>query len=273
MIGGPIDAIIFDVDGTLAETEEAHRLAFNQAFAEAGLDWTWDQALYRDLLKVTGGKERIAHYLSSLRPPRWGGTGGEAVRMRQAAAVETPGASPFPTVTSRCDVYPSPLLGREESDQADAIRALHARKTEIYTARIDAGAVAFRPGVEGLIQEARRRGVALTIATTTSRPNIDALLGAVLGPDSLGWFKTIASGDRVEARKPAPDVYLLALRGLGVPAGRAIAIEDSWNGVRSARAAGLHVIATPSLYSADEDFSEATVIATPEGVAAALGWV
>lgn len=56
-------AIIFDVDGTLAETEEAHRRAFNRAFAEAGLSWSWDQDLYRKLLAVTGGKERIRHFI------------------------------------------------------------------------------------------------------------------------------------------------------------------------------------------------------------------
>lgn len=59
-----VKAIIFDVDGTLADTEEAHRLAFNQAFAENGLDWSWDPALYGKLLKVTGGKERIKYYIS-----------------------------------------------------------------------------------------------------------------------------------------------------------------------------------------------------------------
>ena len=57
-----LKALIFDVDGTLAETEEAHRAAFNLAFADAGLNWHWDQAIYRDLLRVTGGKERIAHF-------------------------------------------------------------------------------------------------------------------------------------------------------------------------------------------------------------------
>lgn len=56
-------AIIFDVDGTLAETEEAHRKAFNRAFAMAGLDWHWDQELYRELLAVTGGKERIRFFV------------------------------------------------------------------------------------------------------------------------------------------------------------------------------------------------------------------
>jgi len=57
-----IKALIFDVDGTLAETEEGHRKAFNAAFAEAGLDWVWDVDLYRDLHRVTGGKERMRHY-------------------------------------------------------------------------------------------------------------------------------------------------------------------------------------------------------------------
>jgi beta-phosphoglucomutase-like phosphatase (HAD superfamily) len=122
------------------------------------------------------------------------------------------------------------------------------------------------------MREARRRDVALAIATTTSRPNVDALLGAVLGPDSPAWFKAIACGDMVKAKKPAPDVYDLALRELGVPAARAVAIEDSWNGVRSARAAGLAVIATPSLYSAADDFSEAIAVTTPERIADVLGW-
>ena len=61
-----LQALIFDVDGTLAETEELHRHAFNAAFAEAGLDWHWDQAAYAGLLEVTGGKERIARYMTGL---------------------------------------------------------------------------------------------------------------------------------------------------------------------------------------------------------------
>ena len=63
-----IQAIIFDVDGTLADTEDAHRIAFNQAFAENGLDWNWDVELYDKLLKVTGGKERIKYFVSDFLP-------------------------------------------------------------------------------------------------------------------------------------------------------------------------------------------------------------
>lgn len=61
-----LKAIIFDVDGTMAETEEAHRNAFNQAFAEAGRDWHWSAGDYRELLKVTGGRERVRHYLDGI---------------------------------------------------------------------------------------------------------------------------------------------------------------------------------------------------------------
>lgn len=63
-----VAALIFDVDGTLAETEEAHRYAFNRAFSEAGLSWTWNQAIYRHLLKVSGGKERILAFAPDASP-------------------------------------------------------------------------------------------------------------------------------------------------------------------------------------------------------------
>lgn len=61
-----LKGLIFDVDGTLAETEEIHRLAFNDAFAAAGIDWVWDRDLYRELLAVTGGKERIRLHLERI---------------------------------------------------------------------------------------------------------------------------------------------------------------------------------------------------------------
>lgn len=60
-----LKALLFDVDGTLAETEEVHRLAFNRAFGDAGLDWTWGRPLYGKLLAVSGGRERIAHFIET----------------------------------------------------------------------------------------------------------------------------------------------------------------------------------------------------------------
>jgi beta-phosphoglucomutase-like phosphatase (HAD superfamily) len=208
-----IETVIFDLDGTLAETEEVHRIAFNRAFADAGLDWQWDVALYRRLLKVTGGKERITHF------------------------IEQAGGAADPAF----------------------VAGLHKAKTAIYTEMVATGRVPLRPGIAAFIEAARARGIGLAIATTTSMPNIEALLGAALGPDWRSVFPVVGAGDMVAKKKPAPDVYDLVLRELGQKPERCVAVEDSRNGVMSARAAGLPVIAVRSTYSSDDDLTGAAL--------------
>ncbi|MFT4278067.1 MAG: HAD family hydrolase [Rhodopseudomonas sp.] len=213
-------ALIFDVDGTLAETEELHRQAFNAAFADDGLPWHWDAPLYRRLLDVAGGKERIAHFLQS---------------------------------------------GPEGAERAaDRIPQLHRAKTDRYTALVAAGA-ALRPGVARLIHEAKAAGIKLAIATTTSLPNVEALLQSALGPDAMTWFDAIGAGDMVPAKKPAPDVYLHVLELLKLPAADCIAFEDSTNGLRAARAAGLPTIVTPGIYTEGDDFAGALAVLSDLG--------
>ncbi len=207
-----LKALIFDVDGTLAETEALHRQAFNDSFATAGLPWVWDEALYGRLLEITGGKERIGHY----------------VRSAGRAALA-----------------------------ADAIAALHADKTRRYARLIEQGGLALRPGVRRLLDEAQAAGVRLAIATTTSRPNVDALLQATLGGQP---FEVIAAGDEVAAKKPAPDVYRLALQRLGLPAADCLALEDTANGLRSALGAGLACIVTCSAYGGAGPFEGALAV-------------
>jgi HAD superfamily hydrolase (TIGR01509 family) len=211
------EALIFDVDGTLAETEEAHRQAFNAAFAEFGLGWVWDEALYRDLLRVTGGKERIRHY------------------------VATSGA-----VQDGSDMDNSPLAF-----------LLHQKKTHIYTEMVRQGGIGLRPGIGAFLEEAGRAGLDLAIATTTSLPNVETLLAAALGSKWRQMFVAIAAGDMVAHKKPAPDVYQLALALLGRQGENCLAIEDSRNGVRSALAAGLQVVAVRSAYTSGDDLSGA----------------
>src|ERR1700753_3749663 len=63
-----LKALIFDVDGTLADTEDAHRRAFNEAFARHDLDWSWSKPKYDELLKVTGGKERLLAFVRERAP-------------------------------------------------------------------------------------------------------------------------------------------------------------------------------------------------------------
>ncbi len=213
-------ALIFDVDGTLAETEEAHRRAFNESFAEAGLDWHWSRDTYAELLRTTGGKERMRAWRATV------------------------GGGP----------------------DDEAIAALHAAKTSRYGRIVAAGDLALRPGVAELVEAARARGQRVAVATTTNRPNVDALCRACWGQPAEAVFDVIAAGDEVAAKKPAPDVFLLALQRLGLAPDQAVALEDSRNGVLSAQAAGLAVAVTPSAYTAGEDFGDATVVPdlTPE---------
>lgn len=213
-----IAALIFDVDGTLAETEDLHLEAFNIAFAEEGLPWHWDETLYGELLAVTGGKERMQAY------------------------------------------------GERIGDKLDGITIvrLHARKTEIYTARLAAGALPLRPGIAKLVREAHGCGLRLAIATTTSLANVEALIAPAFGTDWRELFPVIAAGDMVPAKKPAPDVYRLALERLDLAPAAAMAIEDSENGVRAAKAAGLRVIATPGRWLGDDDLAAADHV-VPEG--------
>jgi HAD superfamily hydrolase (TIGR01509 family) len=215
----PLRALIFDVDGTLAETERhGHRVAFNTAFEEAGLDWRWDEALYGELLKVAGGPERIAHYARAQRGAR------------------------------ESDVELHSLVER-----------LHASKTRQYLALVTAGAVHLRPGVARLIAEARAQGILLAIATTTTRANVTALLEATLGSESLAWFAAIGTAQEVAAKKPDPAVYRWVLERLAIKPQEALALEDSRNGLLAAHRAGIRCVVTPTPYSADEDFSEAAV--------------
>lgn len=215
-----LQALIFDVDGTLAETErDGHRVAFNAAFADAGLSWHWDVALYGELLAVTGGKERMHHYIARWKPD-----------------------------------------GVPTGDIADFVARLHAAKTAHYVRCVESGALRLRPGIARLIHEARAVGLPLAIATTTTAENVHALLAATLGPDSPAWFAAIGAGDVVPRKKPAPDIYQWVLWALGLKAADCLAIEDSAAGLAAARAAGAPTVVTVSEYTVGQDFSGALAV-------------
>jgi HAD superfamily hydrolase (TIGR01509 family) len=219
-----LKALIFDVDGTIAETEEAHRQAFNRAFIDFGLDWRWGRALYCDLLKLTGGRERLHEYLSGLELP--------------------------PTVRRNIETR---------------IPELHAHKTALYGDMIRAGAGALRPGVARLAGEARNSGVALAIATTTSPVNLPPLFEATWSNEALDWFSVIAAGDMVKDKKPAPDIYKLALDRLGLAPDECIALEDSRNGLVSAVGAGIPTVITVNGFTAHESFEGALAVISDMG--------
>jgi HAD superfamily hydrolase (TIGR01509 family) len=215
-----LQALVFDVDGTLADTErDGHRPAFNAAFAEAGLAWHWCVEEYRELLAVTGGKERIRHF---------------------------------------CEQHDPAFLARPDADET--IAALHADKTRRYVAYAAAGRIGLRPGVARLVTQARAAGTRLAIATTTSPENVTVLLDACFGPGATAWFEVIGAGDVVPRKKPAPDIYTWVVERLDLRPEECLAVEDSAVGLRAAVAAGLPTVVTQNPYTASDDTTGALAV-------------
>ena len=214
-----LKALIFDLDGTLADTEETHRQAFNAAFIELALWWYWSPLLYARLLAVSGGKERLRHYIGTLRVP-----------------------------------------AAERERLLHIVPALHDTKTRIYTELLVRGQRPFRAGVLPLLRAAREAGLKLAIASTTTSANVNALLQANLGAAPDIGFDVVACGDQVARKKPAPDIYRLVLASLRLPGEACIAFEDSVNGLRAAKAAGLMTVVTPSRWTAEEGFTGADLV-------------
>ena len=208
-------ALIWDVDGTLADTErDGHRVAFNAAFAESGppfRGWHWSVAEYGRWLAVPGGKERVLAAWQKVDP-----------------------------------------VGAARPDAMPRVATLHAAKTGHYRRLIRCGAVQLRPGVERLLREARRDGVLLAIATTTTPANVDALLRHTLGDASPGWFACIAAGDVVARKKPAPDIHRHVLAELQLAPVQAVALEDSAVGAAAAIGAGVPTIVVRNDFTRDD---------------------
>lgn len=210
-------ALIWDVDGTVAETErDGHRVAFNLAFEALALPWRWGVAHYGELLRVTGGRERLLHDMAARADAPAG------ARERDALALE-----------------------------------LHRIKNAAYAGWVAQGGITPRPGVRRLVDECRAAGVALAVATTTSRGNVDALFASLWGRGWEAIFTTVVCAEDAPVKKPDPQAYLLALQRLGVAAHEAFALEDSPAGVMAACAAGLQCGVTKSVYFANASFDGA----------------
>lgn len=216
-----LNALIFDVDGTLADTESAHLAAFNQAFAELDLGWVWDEATYTELLAISGGKERVQHYWQLLHPG---------------------------------------MQSLHGQSMQDTIARIHEHKTAYYMGAVNSGQVSLRPGVLALMEEARNAGLQVAIATTTSPVNISTLLRRVMGADWRLNFSAIGDASTAPIKKPDPQVYLQMLAALELEPQQCLAFEDSSNGLRAARAAGLATVITPTRFTADHDFSGALCV-------------
>jgi len=207
-------AVIFDVDGTLVDSERhGHRVAFNRAFEELDLPYRWDEDTYGDLLRVTGGQRRLHHYLEA--------------------------------------------QGMDGDERDGLVPELHARKSEIFEELVEEGKLDLRPGVARLLSEISDAGIALGVVTTGSGHWVKALLSQVAADVD---FDVMVFGDDVAERKPDPEAYESALERLELAPAQALAVEDSAEGLQSARSAGLVCVVVVNGYTAEHDLSGADLI-------------
>ncbi len=137
-----IKAVFFDMDGVIVDTERyGHRVAFNEAFKEFGLDFEWDDNEYHNLLQTGGGKERIAYYLKSI------------------------------------DFKGEEYLANPD----DYIKKIHKRKTELFVDMISKGKLPLRPGIKRLMKEINEAGLYLGVCTTSNENSAKAVIKSLLG--------------------------------------------------------------------------------------------
>lgn len=208
-----MQALIFDCDGVLVDTErDGHRVAFNEAFAELGIDCEWSVERYGELLLTAGGKERMVRHFNETGWP----------------------------------------AGHPDHDAL--IASIHKLKTGIFMRLIGEGSLPLRPGIARIVDEAIAEGIVLAVCSTSNEKAVQAVVDVMLGLQRSKKI-TVFAGDIVAKKKPAPDIYTLAATQLGLAPAQCMVIEDSNNGLRAAKAAGMRCIVTISSYTGEEDFS------------------
>jgi HAD superfamily hydrolase (TIGR01509 family) len=220
-----LQALLFDCDGVLAETErDGHRVAYNRAMEKSGIKAEWSVEEYAELVRISGGKERLRFYFEK-HPDR------------------------FPP-----DQFNSEL-----------IQEIYLKKTAIFKALVQGGALPPRSGVARIIREAHEEGILLFVCSTSHRESVEALLHHNYGEECLSWFTELFCGDMVAHKKPAPDIYTLAGNKYALEGKRCFIIEDSRNGLLAALGAGMHCLITKSYYTSGEDFTEADMVVSSLG--------
>jgi HAD superfamily hydrolase (TIGR01509 family) len=220
-------ALIFDCDGVLADTEQhGHLPAFNRTFADFGVPVQWSVADYAEKVRIGGGKERMRSIVT-------------------------------PDLAASLN-----LVGHAAVDET--VLAWHKRKTAIYKEMVESGVMPARHGIARIVAEAHAAGWTLAVASTSAEPAVRAVLTHAVGEGTASQFSVFA-GDVVPHKKPAPDIYLLALHEMGLNADDAVVVEDSANGLRAGLAAGLRTLVTVSGYTREEVFTGASLVVSSLG--------
>lgn len=219
----PYEYILFDVDGTMAETEGlGHLPAFNAAFKQFSIPWHWDSQAYKELLKTTGGFERLKYYRHAIE---------------QAGNKD---ASWLP--------------------DDKILKQVHLAKNQIYALLMQEGVVAARTGLAWFINELSAHGKRWGVVTTTSRSNWESLWKNVLQVQISTEPVVVICGEDVQLKKPNPQAYQLALEKLGAKPESCMAVDDSDNGLLASTNLGIDTLILRSQFFSDGDFSLAKVI-------------
>ena len=223
-----VNALIFDCDGVLADTERfGHLPAFNQTFEEFGLPVHWSEEEYGEKLKIGGGKERMASLLTD-------------------------------------DFVRQAHLPTDAEGQKNVLAQWHKRKTAIFKEIVAEGRLPGRPGIARIAEEAIAHNWKLAVASTSAEESVRAILEHVVGKESARHFEVFA-GDIVPKKKPAPDIYVFALEHMHTTPQESLVIEDSRNGLLAAVGAGLRCVVTLSSYTTQEDMHEAVLVVSQLG--------
>jgi HAD superfamily hydrolase (TIGR01509 family) len=222
-------ALLFDCDGVLADTERyGHLPAFNLMFEEKGVPAHWSEDEYAEKLKIGGGKERMASMFAD------------------------------PSFVQEAGI-PEDDTGRKE-----LLVTWHKSKTAHFKQLVADGKIPPRSGIHRIVNEALDAGWTVAVCSTSAEESVRAVFERAAGADAAGRV-TFFCGDIVPAKKPAPDVYLLAVEKLGLDKADTLVVEDSRNGLRAAVAAGLHCLVTVNGYTRAENFDEATLVVSELG--------
>ncbi|XP_039053429.1 haloacid dehalogenase-like hydrolase domain-containing protein At4g39970 [Hibiscus syriacus] len=230
-----LQALIFDCDGVILESEHLHRQAYNDAFAHFNVccppssePLNWDIDFY-DVLQnlIGGGKPKMRWYFKEHGWP-------------SSTIFETPPES--------------------DEERAKLIDTLQDWKTERYKEIIKSGTVEPRPGVLRLMDEAKAAGKMLAVCSAATKSSVVLCLGNLIGMERFGGLDCFLAGDDVKEKKPDPLIYLTAAKRLGVSEKDCLVVEDSVIGLQAATKAGMSCVITYTSSTADQDFTDSIAV-------------
>ncbi|XP_034691378.1 haloacid dehalogenase-like hydrolase domain-containing protein At4g39970 [Vitis riparia] len=232
-----LQALIFDCDGVILESEDLHRRAYNDAFSHFNVrcpsspsqhPLNWDSHFYDQLQnRIGGGKPKMRWYFKEYGWP-------------SSTVFDTP--------------------PEDDGDRAKLIDILQDWKTERYKEIIKSGTVETRPGVLRLMDETKAAGIKLAVCSAATKSSVILCLENLIGIERFQGLDCFLAGDDVKEKKPDPSIYQTAVKRLGVSEKDCLVVEDSVIGLQAATGAGMSCVITYTSSTADQDFKDAIAI-------------